>query len=319
MKCLITGISGFVGSNLARHLVLTGHEVHGVVRGSSNLWRLEDIASRIRLHYADLREAAVVNSVFEAVHPEIVFHLAVHGAYSYQTKVDDIMSTALFGSIALLEASHHYNVEALILAGSSSEYGTKNVPMREDSLIDPNSFYAIGKAVQTMLARYYALQEKVYTTTLRLFSVYGPFEEPGRLIPTVILQALRNEDITLADAKSARDFIYIDDVVRAFVLAGKRRDLSGSIFNVGTGVQHTLEDIANIVLAITDSDSRVIFNTYPGRSFDTTTWVGDMKHSSSVLKYIPKFSLREGLLHSRDWFEEHADVYERFKVQSTSA
>lgn len=311
MKAFISGISGFVGAGLARHLLTNNIEVHGMVRETSDLWRLEDIKKDLRLHVGDLLDKNSVTRAIKSAKPDAIFHLAVYGAYPSQKDADLILSTSLLSTFHLLNAAKEVGVGMFVNTGSSSEYGTKDHPMREDERIDPNSYYAVGKAAQTLLCQHFARQEKLPIITLRLFSVYGPYEEPGRLVPTVILSALHGKDISLADAEIARDFVYLEDVAAAYVMASKRPELSGEIFNMGSGTQHTLKELADTAVEITGGSSKILLGGYEKRSFDTHTWVGDMKKTETLLGFTPRHTLKEGLAKSVAWFRQHGEYYNK--------
>lgn len=311
MKVLITGISGFVGAGVARHLLGRGIEVHGLVRITSNLWRISDIRNELILHTGDLLDKDSVGRALSKAKPDVVFHLAVYGAYPSQQDADLILSTSIISTMHLLNAAKAAEVKMFVNTGSSSEYGTKDHPMREDERIDPNSYYAVGKASQTLLCQHYARQEKFPVLTLRLFSAYGPYEEPGRLVPTVLLNALAQKEITLADPNIARDFIYIDDVAEAYYLAATKTELSGSVINIGTGVQHTLNELADIALEVTKSTSEVTVGTYQKRGFDTNIWVADTQQMESRLGFKPSYNLKQGIEQCVPWFQQHADYYKK--------
>lgn len=311
MKAFITGISGFVGAGLARNLLKNGWEIYGIVRPSSNLWRIEDIKKDLRLHSGDLLDKESIAGALQKAKPDAVFHLAVYGAYPTQKDADTILSTSILSTFHLLNAAKDVGASMFINTGSSSEYGTKDHPMREDERIDPNSYYAVGKAAQTLLCQHFARQEKFPVVTLRLFSVYGPYEEPGRLVPTVILNALEGKDISLADPDVARDFIYLDDVADAYLLASKKPELSGEVFNIGTGTQHTLKDLADEVVARTQSSSAIVPGGYEKRSFDTHTWVADIQKTRGLLGFALKHTLKEGIEENIQWFKQHAEKYKK--------
>jgi len=139
--------------------------------------------------------------------------------------------------------------------------------------------------------------------------VYGPYEEPERLVPTLIRRALANADLPLARPDTARDFIYADDVVNAYLEAARHPELSGHVFNVGSGTQSSLEEIVRNVLAITGSSSKPLWGAYPSRPFDTSLWVADEKKSSDLLGFRAATPLADGLKKFTAWITEHADAY----------
>ena len=310
MKAFITGVSGFVGAALARELLRRGHSVHGLVRGTTQ-WRLTDIQDRITLHTGDLIDKESVGRAMSAAQPSVVFHLGAYGTYpGKQSDVQQILETTIFGSLNVFTTAKEYGVPQIISVGSSSEYGTKNHPMCEDELLEPNSYYGVGKAAQTLLGAHMARSDGVSITTVRLFSVFGPFEEPGRFVPTVIRNALLGEDIAIADPSIARDYCYVSDAIEALILAGEKTNLSGEIINVSNGKQHTLMDVYDAVIAATGSNSKAVVGAHEKRTFDTKTWVADVEKMRTLLGFTPRFSLAEGIMDMVKWFPEHAHVYD---------
>ncbi|MBI2482136.1 MAG: NAD(P)-dependent oxidoreductase [Candidatus Vogelbacteria bacterium] len=310
MKVFITGISGFVGANLAHKLVEQGHEIHGLVRAQSkNSWRLESIRNQITIHEGDILDKAKVSEIITQVKPEIIYHLVVYGAYPFQKDAELALQTTVMATLHLLQAAKAAGVKMVVSTGSSSEYGTKDHPMHEDERVDPNSYYAVGKVAQTLLGQHFSNTEDLPVITLRLFSVYGPYEEPTRLLPVLILNALNNRDIPLASPDTARDFIYVDDIVDAIIQAGNRPDLGGQVFNLGSGKQQTLQTLVNTVMSETKSNSKLLWNTYPKRPFDTNIWVADTAKLKTDLKFEAKTPFAVGIKKNIDWFRNNQQFY----------
>ena len=153
-RCLITGASGFVGANLARRLLRGGHETHVFLRPEHRSWRLDEIASHLHAHPVDLTNRDEVRQAVHLIRPDWVFHLAAHGAYSTQTGFARMVDVNLMGCVSVLDACVDAGVEAFIYTGSSSEYGYKDHPPREDEILEPNSHYAITKAAATKSPRH---------------------------------------------------------------------------------------------------------------------------------------------------------------------
>ena len=163
--------------------------------------------------------------VRQAVHrirPDWVFHLAAYGAYSSQTGFARMVDINLMGTVSLLDACTEIGVEAFIYTGSSSEYGYKDHPPREDELLEPNSHYAITKAAATHYCQFVARKPDVNAIAVRLYSIYGPYEEPTRLIPTLIAHGLRGTLPPLVSPATARDFVYVDDAVDALICLAQK-------------------------------------------------------------------------------------------------
>jgi nucleoside-diphosphate-sugar epimerase len=308
MRVFLTGATGFVGANVARRLIERGDEVHALVRPASRRWRLDEIAGSITVHEGDLLTSPL-DEMLSEIRPDAVFHLAAYGAYHYEADARRILETTIIGAERLFAASKAAEVRVVVSAGSSSEYGMKDHPMREDERIDPNTIYAIGKAAQTHLGQYASRSLSLPVITLRLFSVYGPYEEPGRLVPTVIKKAIAGVDIELAHPDIARDYIHVDDVAGAFLSAADHPELGGNIINVGTGIQSSLKDIHETVVSVTGSQSKPVWGAYEQRAFDTNVWVADPAKMKSLLNITAPLPLREGIAKTVEWFKLHAAAY----------
>ena len=227
-RVLITGAAGFIGANLARRMLRDGREVHVLTVDREINWRLGEIADDLHWHPADLRDAQAVAAIVRHVKPQWVFHLAAHGAYSWQDDMRQILETNFFGTVNLLEACAAVGVERLINTGSSSEYGFKEHAPGEDAWLEPNSHYAVSKASATLFCRHVAQSQKFPVVTLRLYSVYGPYEEPNRLMPSLVAYGLTGAYPPLVDPRVARDYVYVDDVVDAYCLAAARTTSRGA-------------------------------------------------------------------------------------------
>ncbi len=312
-RVIITGATGFVGANLARRLLRDGYELHLLVRPGYKPWRIEELRNSVRLHELQLHDTAAVAKAVAEIRPEWIFHLAVHGAYSWEKDWEQMVRTNIQGTMSLVSACLSTGFEAFINTGSSSEYGLKDHAPSEAEAIEPNSHYAVTKAAATMFCRQTAHAHKLYLPTLRLYSAYGPFEEPGRLLPTLIQHGMNGQLPTLADPKVARDFVYVDDVVEAYVLAAQHRGADpGAIYNVGTGVQTSLGELVETAKKVMAIPVEPVWNTMPNRHWDANVWVADNRKIREELGWQPRHTLAEGIEKMRAWFAEGvASVYDR--------
>ena len=300
---LITGGTGFVGANLVRRLVKEKNNLHLIIRKNYDKWRIKDISKNVNFHYVDLNNQKEVEKVVNKVNPKIIYHLAAYGNYLEESRKN--LETDIFGTLNLLNACNEIGYDVFINTGSSSEYGMKNRAMKESDLIEPNSYYAIAKATQSLLSQYLGRDKGLPIITLRLFSVYGPYEMYHRLIPTLIKNSLNGKDLKLASPKTARDFIFVEDVVDAYIKASRMPKLAGHIFNIGTGKQSSLKEIVSIIINLTNSKAKQKWGTYPDRSFDASIWVADISKANRMLKWYPKHNLRQGLKKTIDWFKKN--------------
>ncbi len=301
-RALVTGGTGFVGANLVRRLLRDGHAVHLLVRPGYRPWRIEEIRADVQLHEVNLADTEGVAATLQAIRPDWIFHLAVHGAYSYQTEVGPIVQTNILGTIALVQAALATGFEALVNTGSSSEYGYKDSAPTETTWLEPNSYYAVAKASATLFCRYTAQKEDVRLPTLRLYSVYGPYEEPTRLIPTLIRKGLQGELPPLVNPAIARDYIYVDDVTEAYLRAATQPQAErGAVYNVGTGVQTTLQEAVAVAREVLPIASEPQWGSMPDRRWDTTVWVADSRKLQQELGWRPAYDFEAGFRATANW------------------
>lgn len=308
-RVLITGGTGFVGANLTRYMLSRGCEVHLIVRPQHATWRLANIENAIHLHIIDLMQYDELWKLLEKVHPEWIFHLAAYGAYSTQRDLQQMITTNIASTANLLRASLHVGFESFVHTGSSSEYGLKTNAPKENDWLDPNSYYACTKAAATHLCRHLSIEHNAHITTLRLYSAYGPFEEPTRLIPTLARHALRGDLPPLVSPNIARDFVYVEDACRAYELAAMYpQQERGAIYNVGTGVQTTLDMAVKHVISICSLNVEPQWGSMPDRDWDTTSWVANCEKIHRELGWQPQIDFVEGFQRTLKWFDANSEL-----------
>lgn len=305
---LVTGASGFIGANLVR-ILLESFEVHIFTRKDSNRWRIQELIPKLKEHTVDFQDLTSLTQEFKDIQPDIIFHLASFGGYPFQTDPLTIVQANIIETFNLLEASKTTDYKLFINVGSSSEYGYKRKPMKETDQLEPTSIYAATKAGATHIASaYYHVYQKPIMT-IRPFSVYGPFEEPTRFIPQLILSCLNNQDIKLTQGNEGRDFIYIDDFIDGMLkFCRAPKEVKGKIINLGTGQQHSIKEVANLAKELTGSSSKLLWRAYKPRDWDTDYWVADNKLALS-LGWQPKFTLQGGLEETINWFKKNKHLY----------
>jgi nucleoside-diphosphate-sugar epimerase len=306
---LVTGGGGFVGCCAARRLLEEGFDVHVLLRPDSGAWRLEDVMHRLVVHRVDLADAEAVQATVRKATPAAILHMAAYGTYEWQAEGRRIIESNVLGSLNLLEASLTAGVRVFVNAGSSSEYGYKSEPMRETDRPEPNSIYGVAKAAQTHLAALMARKTSMAVVTFRLFSVYGPWEEPSRLLPTIIRRARAGLPLEMAAPDTARDFVYVDDVLRAVLDFKRLTGMRGDVINIGSGVQSTLKDVVDAVLGVVGGHSEVRWGEMPARRWDTNRWQADVSKARAILGWSPRYSLFEGVAQMAQWMERAGSPY----------
>ena len=312
-RSIITGATGFVGANLARRLLREGHEVHLLLRPDYSDWRIEDLRRDVQIHELDLADSEGVNRAVSAIRPEKIFHLAAHGAYSSQTDLQRMVRTNIVGTMNLVHACLKVGFQSLVNTGTSSEYGFKSHAPAEDELLEPNSDYAVTKASATLFCRYIAQQHRLNLSTLRLYSVYGPYEEPARLIPALILHGQKGALPPLVNPEAAHDFVYVDDVCDAYVLASEKSgDDFGAVYNVGSGRQVTLREVVEIARRIMNIPAEPKWDSMPGRQWDTENWVANPRRIQQELSWFPQHNFEQGFSQTVNWLRKDPKAQELY-------
>jgi dolichol-phosphate mannosyltransferase len=293
-RVLITGAAGFVGANLARRLLHDGHSVCLVIKPDSHTWRIDSIKNDCQISKISLIDFEAVNNQIVSYRPEWIFHLAVHGAYSWQNNWQEMISVNINGTMNVVEAALKVGFEALINTGSSSEYGFKDHAPLEDEPVEPNSYYAVTKVAATNYCRFIAHDRHVNISTLRLYSAYGPYEDPNRLMPTLIRQGMEGHLPPLVDPSIARDYIYIDDVVDAYIASAKNNKEPGAIYNIGTGKQTNIAEIVDIARQTFDIKDEPKWGSMDNRMWDTNVWLANNEKAMKFLGWSPVYNIQSG-------------------------
>jgi nucleoside-diphosphate-sugar epimerase len=310
MPTLVTGAAGFVGSVLARRLVKDGAEVHALVRPGSDLWRLEGVEAR--LHAVDLADEPAVSELVARLRPERVFHLAAHGAYPNQSGFRAMVETNVLGTIHLVEACRRVGFEVLVNTGSSSEYGFCDHAPAEDEEPRPTSDYAVTKLTATTYCRAAAAKSGLSIPTLRLYSVYGPYEEPSRFVPQLAARGLEGRLPPLVAPDIGRDFVHVDDVVEAYLSAATQRASEpGAVYNVGTGRQTSIRQAVEIARRVLSIEAVPEWSTMPNRAWDTSTWVANPAKIERELGFRAGVGFEEGFSRFVRWIEENPQYRRR--------
>jgi dolichol-phosphate mannosyltransferase len=306
---VVTGCSGFVGANLLRHFAALGDRVIGVERPNGIEWRTRGVTN-VEFAKVDLGNEADVKSFIRDAKPRAILNCAAYGAYSNQRESNRIYRVNLDGVRFMLEALRECSgFRAFVQAGTSSEYGLDCAGPTEDALTTPDSDYAVSKLAATALVRCYALKYGVPGWILRLYSVYGPYEDSSRLIPQLLLKAQQKDLPPLVNPRISRDFVYVDDVSRAFETVVTRADRlrPGQIYNIGAGTRVTLADLVEVARSTFDIVKSPAWGSMPDRHWDHPDWFSNPRKAEIELEWKASTSLVEGLRRTMRWMESHPD------------
>jgi len=309
-RVLVTGATGFIGANLTHELIRRGAQVYALVRAGSRLWRIEELVPSLHLCRADLTDWDGVRRAVDEARPTIIFHLAAAGGHpaSGPDRLE-ALKVAILGATHLLGATAAHDYRRFVHVGSSLEYGPKDTRLSESDAPEPSTYRGAYKAAATVLCRQFARAQRKPIVILRPFSVYGYWESATRLIPTAILAALRDREMALTAPGFRRDFVFVEDVIEACLLAVEADSAPGEIVNVGSGRQWSNEAVVDLVQAVAGHAIRIRLEVHPAHPPDTPHWVADIRKAKAVLGWQPRHLLGEGLEKTVAWFGAHLDEY----------
>lgn len=310
-KILVTGATGFIGANLVHRLVNESYQVHILKRKDSDIWRIKDIISKLYTHDINLTEKTHLTKLLKNIKPSVIFHLANLGLYrGIDPSIEKSIQINTFGTINLIESADQIDYECFINTGSSSEYGDKQSPMKETDCCEPTTNYALAKLAGTLYAQSYAKKTKKPLATLRIFSPFGPFDHPVRLITYTILKMLKGEKLLFHNPYAVRDYIFIEDVIDAYLLCIRQPyRLCGEIFNIGTGKQARIKDVIQLLSAEIGSKSSISWNNLSRK--EKLLWQADIQKAKKQLGWGPKKTLEQGLKETINWFKQYSYLYDK--------
>jgi nucleoside-diphosphate-sugar epimerase len=309
MKALITGILGFIGSNLAEKLVSDGNEVYGLVRrvANRNLGVLGETIKDVTLVSGDITDYASTRNALKISNPDVVFHLAalspVRDSFERPFEYQQANFTGTMNVAHSLLELPDSQKRKLIAASTAEVYGIQeNKPLKESLALKPSSPYAVTKAAADLYLQMMFNSFDLHGTVMRPTNSYGRKFEKNFMVEYLVTLMLKSESLYIGAPDSVRDYMYVDDHVNAYILAAKKPEADGQVYNVGTGIGITNRQLAELIADKIEYDVKKIkFGSYPPGyplrplSSDQPYLVLDAMKVKKDLHWSPKCSLSEGL------------------------
>ncbi len=301
-RIVVTGVAGFVGSNLAKHLLDRGYSVIGIDNLSAGT--LENVDPRVEFHKLDIRDPGVY-PLLRGV--DAVFHLAARS--SLTDCLDHPLEAAsvnTLGTLNLLEAARQAKVGKFTYADTGAEYeGITEFPTKEDK-IRPIGVYAVSKHGGAAFCESYRELYGMNLTVVRYFNVYGPAQDWRRVVPPVmsafIIRMLRGErPLIYGTGEKRRDFIYVDDVNDFHLILLEDPRSNGRIFNVGTGVNYSINEIYELIEELLQTGLTPIYK--PDLPGEAQVTLADIT-AARELGWQPRVDIHEGLRRSTQYIRE---------------
>jgi nucleoside-diphosphate-sugar epimerase/glycosyltransferase involved in cell wall biosynthesis len=302
----IFGAGGFIGANLTRTIGAHRRDVYAITHHAYIPWRLVGLQDTTTTVKCDITVPSEVRDLFRTYRFRTVLFFATYGGYSKQSNVEQIYQTNIIGLLNVLSAAEESGIAAFVHAGSQSEYGLNCSGSKEDWALAPNSHYAVSKVSASYMIMHWGKQKEMPCVNLRLYSVFGPWEEPDRLIPTVIENGLKGSYPPFVDPDISRDFVYISDVSRATLLAAVRgvHSARGESINVASGVKTTIREVAHVSKDIFALAGDPAWGSMSNRAWDLKDWYGDASKAREKLGWAPQMSFVEGLRAHTTWVRD---------------
>jgi dolichol-phosphate mannosyltransferase len=294
-RLLITGAAGFVGSAVVRIAVSRGLHTTAAVSPASRLDRLAPLGAACTVVRADVTDGESMAALVASARPDVCIHLAAAGAVTRSEDLATLLQANAVAPGALARLLAAGGCRRLVTAGSSSEYGSVCGPMDESVVCEPDDAYGVSKLAGGLLARCVGRELGLETAHLRLFSVYGPGEDPRRLVPSVIRGLLAGQPVPLTSGRQVRDFVYVDDAADALLAAALAPQINGLTANIGSGVETTVRDLCLKIADVTGGHHLLRFGAHPYRDGERFAWRAATDRAQRELGWSACTPLAEGL------------------------
>ncbi len=296
-KIVVAGGAGFIGSHLAEHYGKAGYEVFVIDNLRSGKRENLNVINNLHFIEESITNKSIVNETVKGA--DFVFNFAALVSVPESIeKPYECVDINVNGILNLLEASKNFGVKKLVHVSSAAVYGDNPIlPKKVSMSPEPKTPYSITKLDGEYYCKMYSEQFGLKTTSLRFFNVFGERQNPksqyAAAVPIFIEKAVKNEDITIyGDGLQTRDFIYVKDIVQACNLAAES-ELQTGLFNVAYGKSITILDIAETIIKLTNSNSKILFA--PERAADIKHSLADVTETFEILKFNPNWDLLKGL------------------------
>lgn len=314
MRVLLTGASGFIGSYVARLLQSQGYTVYALVRPTSDLWRIQDIISNLEIVKGDLTLREEMKAQLKSIQPNLCIHLAwceaIDGYLSGSGHVDSLVI-----GLDLVRELVAVGCRRILIAGTCVEYDTSLGYLSEASPDKAESLYAATKHALHKVTDQFVRGVGAELVWIRFFSLFGPFEDERRLVPSIILQLLRNDVAKVTPGAQVRDYLYVEDAAEAVCALAMSR-FTGTI-NVASGRPISVGDLALKIGTILNKRELVSLGARPYRDSEPMFVCANIDRLRDVIGWSPRFDLEAGLKQAIEWWKMRknasASLYKKTK------
>ena len=308
-KVLVTGASGFIGSHLTRRLCNEGADVTILTLYNDiiNNIRINDLWNNLNIIEGDVRDLDSLKQ-FKKHDFDVVFHLAAYNhvgdSFTHITQNLDVNGR---GTPNVLEST---NFGRFVYMSTSEIYGLqKQVPFKEDFDPSPLSPYSIGKYTGELYCRMKMQVENKHITVVRSFNNFGPYQSQKAIIPELIINCLKGEEIKTTEGKQTREFNFVSNIVDGLLLAAEKKEALGEIINLGSGEDISIAELAKKIHEFSNSKSELKIGALEYRPTEIWKMYCDNTKAKEILDWKPNTSFDEGLKITIDWFRRFYEIY----------
>lgn len=310
IRVLVTGATGFIGSHLLPRLLAANASVAILIRPRTDTWRIQSLLPRVVQIVGDLKDLDAVEGDIRKFAPEVIIHLAWYGVNNRYRNDPLQVDCNLRYTSALLQLAYRTGCKTWIELGSQAEYGPWNKQIDEETPTKPTTLYGTAKLCTCLIAQHLCAHFNMRFVWLRLFASYGPMDDLGWMIPSLVLSLLHGNRAALTEGVQRWDYLYVTDVAEAIYQVTGTPNAQG-VFNLGSGQAYTVQSIAEQIRSLIDASLPLGFGELPYRPDQIMHLQADISRLRQATGWSPQVSLDEGLSHTVAWFKENMWRYER--------
>ncbi|KZX13837.1 NAD-dependent epimerase/dehydratase family protein [Methanobrevibacter curvatus] len=297
---LLTGGTGFIGSQLAEKFLKKNKNLIFLKRSNSNIWRIEEfINSFDNLTTIDI-DKVKMNEVFESYNIDGILHLATYySKFHSSNEIEDMVYSNITFPTDLLENAVKNNVKYFINTGSYAEYSGDKIPINEKSKILPFNLYACTKVGFEDILKFYNREYGIKTASIKLFTPYGPKDDENKIIPYLIINSIKNEKIKIQSTSKRLDVLFVDDIINAYekTIKNIKKFKRNENLNIASGNSHSIKEIYSIVNSILGNTDVEFLES------DLSEVKGDFSKAKKLINWKPEIDLKNGLKLTSDYYK----------------
>ncbi|MCB0834024.1 MAG: GDP-mannose 4,6-dehydratase [Bacteroidetes bacterium] len=318
LKVVVTGASGFIGSHLAERLTIEGADVRCFVKYNSrnSIGNLEYVESAVRknlkITFGNVEDPILVKRLIDGA--DIVFHLAslIGIPYSYIANYSYVQTNVL-GTLHVLQACREHSVSRLVHISTSEVFGSgQYFPMDELHPLNAQSPYAASKIAADKLVQSFICSYDLPAVIIRPFNTFGPRQSSRAIIPSIVSQLFRDDELHVGTLSAVRDFTFVDDIVSGIVAAGIRDQILGEEINLGTGRGVQIKELVDKCVEITGCQKKVRQTSErlrPPKS-EVMKLICNATKARSLLDWSPSFTVERGLVLTASFIKNNLSSYQ---------